>query len=153
MVTKRKMELLRFAVLIILGLSLCIVLGILNLKLQEAAAHIAVTECNIYRALIGLILTFCGVLIEWKTLFSCKQKRVIKISYLLGALFLIVFPMIPFETVAIYCGLPTVHSIKGVISLLHFSAYTRALASIFGGILLIRSFTSVSRVDSVHPQS
>jgi len=133
-------ELIKYIVVIGLGFVLAYFLGLLYIKIQYAAANIIYPEYDIYRALECLVLTVFGILIEWKALFDIRKKRTISIGCLLGACILIIFPMIPFVTMTNYFGIPTVHSFKGMISLLYSSPYSRSLASILGGIILIRSF-------------
>lgn len=136
-----KKELVKHIIVIVLGLVLWYLTGVLYLKIQVAAKDIIFPQYNIYRALMGLILTLFGILIEWKTLLKIwKQGKTIRIGLLILAVIIIIFPMIPFEASIKFFGISSLHSFKGIISLLYESSYSRSVASILGGILLVKSF-------------
>lgn len=137
-------ELIKYLIVIIIGIVLWYILGVLYLKIQVSAKQLLFPEYDIYRALIGLALTLIGILIEWETLLKIfKDDRTIKMGLLLFAIILIVFPIVPYTPFMKVFGIRSLHSVKGIISLMYEAAYTRSAMSILGGILLVRSFKKI----------
>lgn len=131
----------KYITVITIGVVLWYILGVLYLKVQVAANHIAFPQYDIYRGSLGLVLTLIGILVEWETLLKIwKQGRTIRVGLLFIAISIIIFTIIPYETIVNYFGIRSLHSLKGIISLMHESAYSRSAASILGGILLVKSF-------------
>ncbi|SKC73902.1 hypothetical protein [Maledivibacter halophilus] len=125
-------DIIEILIVISVGILLLNLVGDFSAKIKIASERLNVQEYNKYRVVIASLMTLFGALIEWRNIVKIFTKGFcFRFSLFIIAIFLILFPMIPWEIML------SIFKFKAAIYL---SAYISTALSILGGILLVRSF-------------